>query len=582
MKTFPEADVIWWNASNYYVHCPFCDDVHRHGINWEAGKLRYSHCEMMESYSCCFPLNDQGEVAYEIDKKRGRYNNIFVSHESDREDDDDVDRLAIQLAQKATVAVHREETFASIHQNAKEIIITNPGHGIGPFKQKRISQPISDCALGDVKAVQNYLETSSEAHLFLEGRDSDGQTNLIKAAAQQSLPMVSLLIEHEAEVNAAANSGRTALMEAALFGWVENVKVLLENNADKSMRDSENRQAIDFAQDKHRNKREIYDRTGGNSMSSSNRRLGYIEDPFLRDIDRQEIVRLLGGENRKSKIVFGRPPTLIMSESYSFKHSPMQDSLVLYGPIEEYPISRRSQTVARLERGGKFPSVGAMSGWSHPSVQSLRVDGRQWTDDVFYISEVVGHLLPCHNYDQGRDGQCNACHAEKQLIAYFIDRHVFLPRDGQPDSELETEIELNDDKLEEFLSTTQTGRQVTSLRKRKKDLENELFDGDEKLVGKHDQIRALKLELKSVETTLNRLIATPQARPLLWLESQLEVLNHQKDRHEDLTRMANAPPPASLTEAVILISSPPCQDCIMFKDKVNSFFGLSLQLFAAL
>lgn len=48
-----------------------------------------------------------------------------------------------------------------------------------------------------------------------------------------------------------------------------------------------------------------------------------------------------------------------------------------------------------------------------------------------------------------------------------------------------------------------------SLRKRKKDLENEHFDGDEKLVGKHTEIRALELELKSVKTALSRLIASP-------------------------------------------------------------------------
>lgn len=141
---------------------------------------------------------------------------------------------------------------------------------------------------------------------------------------------------------------------------------------------------------------------------------------------------------------------------------------------------------------------------------------------------------------------------------------------------------MKEDELEEFFSMTETGRQVTSLRKRKKDLENELFDGDEKLVGKHDEIRALKLELKSVETSLNRLIASLQAGPFLRLEGQLDVLNQRLHRHTDLINMANTPPPASLTEAVILISSRPCQDCIMFKDKVNEFFGLSIQLFAAL
>lgn len=340
--------------------------------------------------------------------------------------------------------------------------------------------------------------------------------------------------------------------------------------------------AIDFARDHYKNRRERYERTGGNLISSSNRLPGRHEDTFKRDIDRQDIVRLFSGENRKSKIVFGSPPTLSGSKSYSFTPSPRQDSLVLHGPIEEYPISSSYKMVARLERGGKFPSIGAMSGWAHGSVQSLRVDGRQWTDDVFYISDVAGHALASHSCDQGKEGRYNACNAEKQLIAYFIDRHVFLPRDADPDSELEKRIECIEDELQEFLSGTEIGRKVASLRKRKEDLKHQIFDGDEKLVGKHDEIKALNLELKSVETALNLLIADSQARPLLKLESQLKVLNKRLDRHADLTEMASAPPPASLVEAVILISSRPCQDCIVFTDKVNKRFGLSIQLFAAL
>ncbi|KAJ5626357.1 hypothetical protein N7510_002666 [Penicillium lagena] len=308
MKTFPEADVIWWNATDYYIQCPFCDEVHRHGLNWKAQKLRYSHCEKMESYLCCFPLNDQGEVAYEIDKRRGRYNNICVSHDSVREENDDVDRLAIQLAQKATVAAQGEEKFASIHEDSKEVVTINPGHGIDPFEQKRILEPISDCANGDVKAVQNYLETSSEANLFVRGRYSDGRTNLIIAAVEQSSAMISLLIKHGAEVNAVTNSARTALMEAALFGWVDNVKILLKNNADKNIRDSENRRAIDLARDNYKTRRERHDRTGGNFMTSSYRRLGCNEDTFQRDIDRQEIVRLLGGRTGSQKMFLGSLP----------------------------------------------------------------------------------------------------------------------------------------------------------------------------------------------------------------------------------------------------------------------------------
>ncbi|OOF90491.1 hypothetical protein ASPCADRAFT_211962 [Aspergillus carbonarius ITEM 5010] len=587
MKVFPEADVIWWNANSYYIQCPFCESVHCHGVNWKANKLRWSHCEKMESYLCCFPLNDQGEVAYEIDKRRGRYINICVAHDRDteyyggndddataddtgNEDDKEVNRLAIDLARKATIAAQREETYASILGDSKELVT------------KRIFWPISDCVNGDTRKVQRYLETSTEATLFVRGRHSDGKTTLISAAAEQSSEMISLLIKHGAEVNAVDNYGRSALMEAALFGRLDNVKVLLEHNADRYTKDDKNRLAIDFAREHHKNRQERYERVGGDLTSSSNRRLGYVEDTFKRDIDRREIVRLLGGENRKSKIVFGSPPTLSLTKSYSFTRSPMQDSLVLHGPIEEYPITRGGKTVARLERGGKFPSIGAMSGWSHGSMQSLRVDGRQWTDDVFYISELAGHILPSHHNDRGKDGRYGACHAEKQLIAYFIDRHVFLPRDGLPDPKLEETIERVEESHERFLSFTDIGRQVKSLKERKDVLDHELFDGDEKLIGKHDKIKTLELELKSVESTLDGLIAITRARPLLKLEARLKILHQRRDKHADLIDMADAPPPASLTEAVILISSPPCQDCIVFKDKVNKRFGLSIQLFAAL
>lgn len=167
------------------------------------------------------------------------------------------------------------------------------------------------------------------------------------------------------------------------------------------------------------------------------------------------------------KIVFGSPPTLSLSKSYSFTHSPMQGLLILHGPIEEYPITHGWKTVAQLEQGGKFASIGAMSGWSQGSVQSLRVNGRQWMDDVFYILKVVGHLLPPHCYNWGKDNQYNACHAEKQLIAYFIDHHVFLPCDGLPDSELEGKIEQVEDELQEFLSDTGIGSRIAYLREKK-------------------------------------------------------------------------------------------------------------------
>ncbi|KAL4899114.1 hypothetical protein BDW74DRAFT_171787 [Aspergillus multicolor] len=565
MENYPKADVIWWNKSSYYIQCPFCTLTHRHGVNGASNRLRVSHCGRGKSYLCCFPMNERGEVAYEIDKTRGRYVNICLSEEGREDNDDDVDDLATGLTHKATLTRQREESHGDIHEDSSEVVLFDLGPDTKPFEQKAILGAISDCVLGYTDALDQYLETSPEATLFIRGRDSDGKTTLVYAAAEQSSEMVSLLIEHGADTNAVDNHGRSALMEAALWGRVENVKVLLEHGANKDSRDDENRAAVDFAQDSYRNRQERYQRAGGNATHSSKQRLVYNEDTFKRDIDRREIVHLLGGENMK----------------YSFKPSPLQNSRVLHGPIQEYPITKCSATVARLERGGRFPSIGSMSGWAHSSMQGLRVDSRHWRNDVFYISELVVHRLPPHPCDHGRDGQFYACHAEKQLIAYFIDRHVFLPRDGIPDPKLEREIEQVEDELQSSLLGTEVGRNVASLRTRRKDLDTEFFDGDEKLIGKDDEIKALKRKLKSVDTALHKIIATPPAQPLLQLEARLERLRQQQKTHEELIEMAHEPPPASLTAAVILISKDPCPNCVEFKNKVNRFFGLSIQLYAA-
>lgn len=62
--------------------------------------------------------------------------------------------------------------------------------------------------------------------------------------------------------------------------------------------------------------------------------------------------------------------------------------------------------------------------------------------------------LPSNSKDKDKGGQYDICHTEKQLTAYFIDRHAFLPRDGLPDSELKERIERKQNEDEEFFSST--------------------------------------------------------------------------------------------------------------------------------
>ncbi|KAJ9300094.1 hypothetical protein DTO271G3_2211 [Paecilomyces variotii] len=582
----PKADVLWWDAHNFSVLCPHCKKLHHHGMNRYGTQSRVSHCKSPEDYICCFPFNERGQVAYEIGKKRARFVNICTPSGTDS---DEMDSLSYEFTAKARVTIDKEaesrDAEPNFYRDTRETRTIDLKHGFEPVEVKTVLFALSDCVEGKTDAVKNYPESSAEAQIFLHGRANDGNTTLIMAAAEENIDMVSLLLEHGAEVNAINRGGRSALMEAALWGRLGNVKLLLDHGANKDCRDEENLRAIDLARATQRNRDERYWRAGGDIWSDSDQGPVYREDTFKRDIDRQSIVRLLGGEDRKSSIVYGSPPAASQYEDYSFKRSPTGDSIVLRGPIENYPISTPRKTVARLERGGKFLSVAAMSGWSHDPWQSVIVSGRQWTEDVFYISSIVGHTLTSNDrLDQGRPGRYNACHAEKQLIADFISRHIFLPRDTELELELEAKIKSMEDQCVALFLLDASVRDLALLRRTHKDLQIKLFDADDVMVGydeSGDKIKALRSQIESTEDKLEQLNTNPGCQRLIALEKELETLKQHKVRYKALIDLANAQPPVSLTEANILVSSPVCADCVDFTNKVNETFGLSIKLFAA-
>ncbi|KAJ0417401.1 DYW family of nucleic acid deaminases-domain-containing protein [Aspergillus carlsbadensis] len=591
MDTPPAADVLYWNAKDYHILCPHCEDVHRHSVNWKAPRTRSPHCGAAKDYTCCFPFTSTGQVAYEIDKTGARYVNICAADwgvdldtgrgDEGAETETDVDILARDFARRAVIAGSADP---SIDNDPREMVDVKLelDDGEEVVQCRRIDSAIEHCLKGALFPVIRYLETSKEATIFLHGLDADGNTMLIRAARGESADMVALLLERGANVNAVNGTGTSALMEAAFWGRHEIAKILLQHGAVKELRDDQNRRAVDLAQPTLKNRRERYRRAGGDLSVSSNRRPGYVEDTFKRDLDRRNIVRLLlGREDRVSRIVYGEPPTL-SQEHYRFRLSAtgasreLSGPIEVSGPIESYPVADTRKTVARLERGGRFAPIGAMSGWSHNPIESLRVDNRLWTDEVRYISEAVGHTLPPHGFDRAWDGQYYACHAEKQLIAYFVDRHVFLHRDRVPDEALEDQIDDLQARRESLLSNTAAGRELASMRQDRARLNEELIATEDA-----DNSKELEAELRAVENRLAELKSQAGMLDILALEKHLAQLNRKWARHQELMDMANAPQRPSLKAAVIFISSGICDDCVAFRDRVNEVFGLSIQLYEA-
>jgi hypothetical protein len=271
-------------------------------------------------------------------------------------------------------------------------------------------------SFGDSECVKDYLHTSPEAKLFLLGINDDGNSALSLAACEKYPDVIKLLLDHGAKPDHRNKDGRTPLMEAALWGRIDHVNYLLEHGADRRLREIHGQRASDLAGSSLRNDEERYLRSGGDVQV-------YRENTFIANQARRVIFELL----KDSKESLCRPtPTCDRAfEAHSFKNTG-RGTIELIAPVQEFHVRNEWKTIASLQRPSGFASIAAMSGWSHGQTK-VTVSGKEWTAEVMKISSTVGHQLQKEGRrDQGKEGQYFASHAEKQLIAYFISKHVLI------------------------------------------------------------------------------------------------------------------------------------------------------------
>lgn len=529
-EPIPIARVQWWDVKTMQVLCPWCSERHYHGFTGKyEGQLRVAHCGVPRTktsptptYHVQFAISPP-LLGYEIDKERFRFitGNGLVDQE-DLVPSDQIERLRRSFRER-------------VDKRAKWTSATEKLTIFEDFSIEVITRVVSEMVRGNVKYVRNYLETSSEAHIFLHGVESwvglpcdlsvsdddeahstqpddctSGETALHMAAAEQYPEMIRLLVTKGADVNAADVNGRTPLMEAAFWGRLENVQILLLHGADKSLQcicDGSLQLATDFAKPTKRNARARRMRAGGLTGEPI-----YKEDSYTRDLDREHIVRLLDDEAPSHQ-----PPQL---EGFAFEHGSRQSHLFV-SLTTQFSVPSEWKTVASLHRGQGFTDVAAMSGWGHGENEVIHIAGREWTTEVLELCALLEFELRPHTYDHGVVGQWEACHAEKQLIAYFVNRHVFL----------ETEIREPGEKdlgitglLEQFIMGELTEDMLAQRRLEEKQKE---------------EVRERKLKLRK-----------------LWAVR----------------------PEISVREAVIMVSKPVCSECKRFIAHVNERWELALRV----
>jgi len=312
-----------------------------------------------------------------------------------------------QATEMITIGME-DETFRRLHEVYG---------GEDTFTLKRLDHVVSRMiSIGDSEYLKDYLNTSCEASILILGIDDGGKSALSLAACEKYSNVVKLLLDHGAKPDHQNNDGRTPLMEAAFWGRIENVNYLLEHGADRKLRDIHGQRASDLAESSMRNDEERYRRSGGDFQV-------YRENTFIANQARRVIFELL--KDPKESLSRATSTCDRAFEAHSFKNTG-RGTIELIAPIEEFHVQNEWKTIASLQRPSDFPFIAAMSGWSHGQAR-VTVSGKEWTAKVMKISSTVRHQLPIHKQrDQGEEGRYFASHAEKQLVAYFISKHVLI------------------------------------------------------------------------------------------------------------------------------------------------------------
>lgn len=91
--------------------------------------------------------------------------------------------------------------------------------------------------------------------------------------------------------------------------------------------------------------------------------------------------------------------------------------------ISETPLSSDRTSVGCLTRGTALPYTVAVSGYTSGifGTRDGALDRLLWLERVFQLAGLIDHSLPANSYDEpSHPGSSNACHVEKQLLAYVV------------------------------------------------------------------------------------------------------------------------------------------------------------------
>jgi hypothetical protein len=309
------------------------------------------------------------------------------------------------------------------------------------FTQRASTCVMASACAGNLDDLKRYLAGSPNPESLLRIADSEGQSLLALAVSNGHRKVVEYLLERGSDINVSDAKGRTPLMEAAFWSQPKLVEILLKAGSDRFLKDRRGMTAADLAAESDRNDLERHERA-----------LNYSEDPYVKKRHRRLIRALLGHKPAKHPSAAISRLSEDLIDAYFYKSRPA-GTISLVIPKFGIEIHTQAKTAAVLLRGSAFPPVAAVSGWTGPATEEFlspeagfeRLNEGHWASEALAVAVDIDFAFERHAYDKcGVPGSYNACHAESQLMCFFLRRnYIFRNYDDRQ--------EVHDDFLQLFL-----------------------------------------------------------------------------------------------------------------------------------
>ncbi len=298
---------------------------------------------------------------------------------------------------------------------------------------------LSYAVSNELRSLQDLLQATSNPERLIRLKDNQGNNALALACMEGHRDVVKLLVEEGADIENINLEGKTPLMESLCFGHGSLSEFLVLKGASTSAKDAEGTSSLEIA--KHRLE-EMEEYEWMLSRMEHETYEHYLQRKENRDYF-SRIVDLCTARNKSRRNTRGGIP------SHKDRHQGVAFAKIAAGPNTKItvmlakftaPIANEYKTFGFLDRGSAYDDIFAVSGYTGGEFGGIDgcLDREIWTEKAFTFCTILGHNLVCNARKDGtRPGNYHACHAEKQLMAYFLWKHT-TPQE-----------ELNEDEVDE-------------------------------------------------------------------------------------------------------------------------------------